>query len=510
MSDVEPRVEVARGRPRAEAPDASTHVVRGQWVLGALSWFSLVAAVVVLAIAPDVLWYATVVVIAYLAVRMTFTAVFSAICLKRCREWGSRDWTDAAAGGRVHHLVLVPNFDEPTRVLETTLEAIAQQARAREDVSVVLAMEQREPGAREKADQIADRFQGRFANLFVTVHPADLPGELRCKGANATWAVREVRPQLEKLGIAADSVLVTTCDADSVLHRGYLTAVGRMFSKAEDRYDCLWQPPVLFLENVWDVPLVVRVVAYLAQGLQMAELANPIAKPITFSTYSLSLRLLEDAGYWDPAIISDDWHVYLSAYFARGGRIAVRRVFLTVIADMPGGGTWWESVVAAYRQGVRDGWGAQDVGYIAQSWRKTAVPALRTTALLEKVTRDHLLRTVPWIIFSAGSIVPYLVVLRLAPNPVSSPLAATALLVLWVALAVATLSVLFVGLVAAPPPTHKGVIVGVLLIGLAWIALPFILLALVVAPALDAETRLMFGRELSWQVTPKGRPASSG
>src|SRR3990167_2947893 len=56
---------------------------------------------------------------------------------------------------KVHHIVVIPNYNEPAHILEKTLESIAgQDLPAKQAITVVLAMEKREAGAVEKAEKI--------------------------------------------------------------------------------------------------------------------------------------------------------------------------------------------------------------------------------------------------------------------------------------------------------------------------------------------------------------------
>ena len=79
----------------------------------------------------------------------------------------------------VHHLVVVPNFNEPQGILSRTLESLTVQAGAQDNITVVLGMEEREPDAVEKAEALLAMYKGSFHGLLATFHPSNLPGEVR-------------------------------------------------------------------------------------------------------------------------------------------------------------------------------------------------------------------------------------------------------------------------------------------------------------------------------------------
>ena len=61
---------------------------------------------------------------------------------------------------------------------------------------------------------------------------------------------------------------------------------------------------------------------------QLSELAMPWFDSLPISTYTLSLELCERCGWWDPAVIPEDWHSYLNCLFETGDEIAVHPIFL--------------------------------------------------------------------------------------------------------------------------------------------------------------------------------------
>ena len=94
---------------------------------------------------------------------------------------------------RIHHVVMIPNYKEPIEVLERTLTELARSPLARKQITPILAMEESETEAPEKARQLAAQFEPCFAHFLVTYHPSNLSGEIPGKGANETWAARRAK-----------------------------------------------------------------------------------------------------------------------------------------------------------------------------------------------------------------------------------------------------------------------------------------------------------------------------
>merc|ERR1719352_713386 len=94
----------------------------------------------------------------------------------------------------------------------------------------MLAMEAREPGCREKADMLADRYRDRFRWVTASYHPdARTLGESPGKASNVRWAEQEVLHFAKREGLAVESVIVTIADADSEFHPRYFEAVSYGF-----------------------------------------------------------------------------------------------------------------------------------------------------------------------------------------------------------------------------------------------------------------------------------------
>ena len=85
-------------------------------------------------------------------------------------------------------------------------------------VILVVGFEERTPDMAEKVTKLRELYVSQFKQLMFTVHPSGVPGEIPGKCSNSNFAFRQAEKSLSADGQDTDSILVTTCDADTKLH----------------------------------------------------------------------------------------------------------------------------------------------------------------------------------------------------------------------------------------------------------------------------------------------------
>ncbi len=405
----------------------------------------------------------------------------------------------------VHHIVIVANFKEPEAVVARTLERLAEQPNARDTLTVVLAMEDTEPGAQKKGEQLVAQFGSCFARVLVTVHPAHLFGEVPGKGSNQTWAARRAKEILVgQMGMSLDSLTVTSCDADSLIHPGYFAEITRQFAADARRHERIWQAPFRFNTNIWAAPTPIRLLGFLNNLVQVSELANPLAANLPLSTYTLSLRLADDIGYWDEMVIADDWHIFLRGLFGTGGRVTLEPVFLPVSGDSVTGETVWEAFKNFYNQRLRHAWGSSDIAYVVQQWNRWPdVPLWPKTVYLLKVVHDHIIFSVAGLLLGIGSVV---MVLQHGLLAVAAPIPGLYTILLQSGNAISVIGTLLAWLREHLTSRHSSpgwrprLLLAELL---TWPLLAPSSLFLMIVPTFEAQFRQMMGGDLVFWRTPK-------
>jgi len=122
---------------------------------------------------------------------------------------GIPDWKD------IYHAIILTTYREEASILEASLDSALAAQYPKDKIIVVLATEGR---VHDHATQIAATLQAKYGNSFfkfyVTEHPDGIVGEVKAKGANATWAAKQLVKEMEAEGISLENVVVTTADAD--------------------------------------------------------------------------------------------------------------------------------------------------------------------------------------------------------------------------------------------------------------------------------------------------------
>jgi len=422
---------------------------------------------------------------------------------------------DRAAAGAplswrdVLHVVILPTSHEPLSLLEQSVEALAHARYPKERLWVVIALEER---AGEHAHHVrralAERYADTFGLFLTTLHPDGIAGERKVKSANASYAARAIQPLLAAAEIPYEHVIVSNLDADSVVAPDYFAALTYAYLSTPDRLRCSYQPLPLYANNIWDAPAFTRVVAMNATFWVLIQSVRP-ERLVTYSSQAIPLQALVDVGFWDPTVVSEDSRIFWQCYVHYDGRYRVVPLFTTVSMDVTRAPTHVQSIVHQYKQIRRWAWGIENFPFVARAlfFRPTAIPLRqrlhRLWVMIEAwhswATSSLILVGLGWILILFGGTEFQQTILAFNLPRVTR----TLLTIGMTGLALnATLSLL---LVPPPPPgTPKR---RYLWMVLQWSLTPLIASVFGSLPALDAQTRLMFGKYLGFWVTPKIRPA---
>lgn len=418
----------------------------------------------------------------------------------------TRDWLQAAArfpeADRMQHLVIVPTYGESDEILADTLHYLALQDVPLERVSVVLAFEERDRGAPARAARISARFAPLFQHFLITFHP-DQPGEVRGKSANLTWAARRVQAELIDSGrVDPSRLIVTVCDADSRLHHRYLAALGHDVLAHPNGNLHIYQPAILFYANHWRLIAPLRALNSVYSLWELARMV-PSHRLVTQSTYSLSWMAASEVGFWDVDVIPEDSHMCFKVMFHFGRRVKVRPIFLPVYADAAEGPTLWRTLDNQYQQILRWAWGVSDIPYVVRGAFRARDLAWHTRILrVVWYVEEHLMWPAHWFLLTLGGLVPRLVNPSYAQSALGQWQAGLVSAILGLCLP-CLLLVIFVDWRLRPQHPDGEDLIDVLIGWASFALLPVVGLVLCAIPALDAHTRLLFGRRLEYRVTEK-------
>jgi len=404
---------------------------------------------------------------------------------------------------RLYQAIIFPNYKEEIATLRKSILACQNAYWPKERMIIILAIEEREgEPAYKKADQLKREFKDKFYKFLVTVHPQDLPNEMKAKGANASWAAMELKKFLDKKKIPYQDVLVSTFDADTRVHPQYFACLSYKYLTNPNRIKRSYQPIPLYSNNIWDVPALSRVVAFSSSFWQLIEATRPY-RMINFSSQTMSMQTLVDINFWDKTIVSEDSRQFFRAYFRYAGNHRVIPIFVPVFMDAVLGRNFWDTLKEQYLQKRRWAWGVENFPYaLRESFRHKEIPLSSRLILIWRQFEGHY----SWA--TASLLLAFSGWLPLALNPMfrstvlayNLPRVARTLLSLtWIGIFIST----YISLKLLPPkPKNYGFwkIAGLYL---QWVFIPLVAIFFGSIPAVDAQTRLMLGKYLGFRVTKK-------
>jgi cellulose synthase/poly-beta-1,6-N-acetylglucosamine synthase-like glycosyltransferase len=418
--------------------------------------------------------------------------------IKRCEALNQkRDWRD------LYHLIIFPVYKESPEILRPSLESLRVSNYPKDKMIVVVAFEERNPGAYENAKILESDFKAAFFDCLSTFHPDGLPGEKRTKGANATWAAKRAKEYLDVKGISYKDVIVSCFDADTCVDKEYFGCLTYHFLTQAKPHQASYQPIPVYNNNIWQAPSFARLVEISSSFCQMIE-SMRLEKFVTFSSHSMSLKSLIDIDYWPVDMISDDSLIYWKAFLFYNGDYRVIPLYITVSMDVAYSNNFFKTIAIQYKQKRRWAWGIENFPFVLGAFlSKKHIPLLikikRTFHLLEShitwaVWAIILVLIGPLPILLGGSIFRRMAIGYNLPK-------ITGLLfnftlgtsLTWVILSRTIL-----------PPRPKGMswMKNVVMI-IEWIIVPFVILILGSTPALDAQTRMMLARYMEFNPTEK-------
>lgn len=405
----------------------------------------------------------------------------------------------------LYHMILVPFMDESLEVLDSTLHALAETHYLKDKMIILLASEERAgEGAQLVAQKIQQKYGSVFHKFFITTHPDGLPGEIKGKSANASFAVQSVLPELTKLGIAVDQVLVSNLDSDTIVHPQYFARVTYEFLLADKPYQCSYQPIALYNNNIWDSPAVIRVVSVSNSFFQFIESSRP-DRLRTFSSHTMTLKALLDVGFWKKDIVNEDGYIYWQCYLHYKGDYQVVPLFIPISLDTCLAETTWQTLKNQYKQKRRWAYNVEYYPHLIPQILKSQAPlGDRLYKLYQYVEGNFNWATASILITILGRLPLYIGNSDFLTTVLAFHLPKTTEVLLDIALVFLIFSV-YINLILLPPRPKKYGPWRSIAMYLQWFLVPITSVVFGSLPAVEAQTRLMFGKYLEFWVTPKAR-----
>lgn len=410
-----------------------------------------------------------------------------------------------------YHLIFLPTYKEPINIVEKPFEALVNSKFDTKRFIVVLAGEER--GDPQQFQHIASemrrKYEDKFHKLIVTLHPADLPGELPGKGSNTHYAAKVAQKYIDELGVSYDNVIVSNFDIDTFVHEQYFAYLTYKYLTHPNPTRASYQPIAVYNNNVWESNPIVRVVASSTTFWLFTDLARP-ERLFTFSSHSMSFRALVDVGFWDKTIVTEDSRIFLQGLVRYDGDYQTVPMYIPVYMNTVDIGHFRRSLKNQYKQMRRWAWGVEHFPWmVKQFWFKSGegrkIPFRKKMSYLWNQTEGvYSWATAPVIILVGGYLPLWLAptvdrstaLFQNAPNILSTLMTLSMV-------SMVVIAFLYTMMLPEKPPHYsKSHYLWMLL---QWATVPVTLILFGSLPATDAQTRLMLGGKfrLGFWVTEK-------
>src|SRR3989344_1796014 len=480
---------------------------------GALSWLTLATVVLLSWLKPT--WVAIFIIsfIIYSFIRNVYFSFHLSACYKQMRKNEEINWIKelealpAARWRDIYHLIIIPRYKEPLEILRSSFKSLLESDYPKDRMIIVLSCEE---GAGQEAKDaikaIEREFKSKFFKLLITYHPDNLPGELAGKGSNDAWGSRKAKELIiDLLKIPYENIIVSSFDADTCVFPKYFSCLTYHFLTTPKPLRSSFQPIPFYINNIWHAPPISRIFAFSASFWQMT-CQERWEKLITFSSHSMSFQALVDVEFRQTNVVQDDSHIFWQCFLKYNGDYKVVPLYYPISMDANVAPNFFQTMKNVYKQQRRWAYGMGEIPYyIFAFWKNKKIPFSKKIFWGGTVLEGH------WS-WATNSIMVFL--LGWLPLIIGGEIFSQTLLSYNLPLLTSRLLTLnMLGLIGSAylaimllPPRSPNYGKGkYLFFILEWFLLPIIMIFFTALPALDAQTRWLFGRYMGYWPTPKIR-----
>jgi len=305
----------------------------------------------------------------------------------------------------VYHAVMIAFWNESRDVLEPTVESVLATAFDHKKIILILAYEQRGgQEIQETAEYLIKKYGHNFYHAEAVMHPWPMTGEVIGKGGNVTYAGRRLQEYLEEEKIDPLNVLVTTLDSDNRPDKQYFGALTYTYCSTEEPKYASYQPVTMYLNNIWDAPAPMRVIA---TGNSFWNVVLSLRQHLlrNFSAHAQPMAALIDTDFWSVRTIVEDGHQYWRTWFRYDSKYDVYPIFVPIYQDAVLTDNYRRTLKMQFVQVRRWAWGASDIAYFANQafFKPNNIPLHKRISKFLRLMEGHLSwSTAPLILLLAA------------------------------------------------------------------------------------------------------------
>ncbi|MFT5179760.1 MAG: hypothetical protein ACI9GH_000243 [Candidatus Paceibacteria bacterium] len=484
-----------------------------EMVPGLLSWGTIFLIVALSYFKPVWAAYFIIAFDLYWLLKTVYLSIHHRHNWKRLKHNTKVDWQKMISNLKyehIKHMILLPFYQESETVIDQTMKSLLATKYKKNNMIIVLAAEARAgKDAMDLAEKMKAKYEKHFGEILITSHPEGLPGEIKGKGPNITYAAEQSRIKiLDPQNISYEDCIVSAFDMDTVVGEQYFLCLTWHYLTTEDPNNTSFQPVPLYNNNIWQAPALSRVAAMTSTFWQMIQQERP-EKLTTFSSHSLSFKSLYEVGYWQKNMISDDSRIFWNMFLAKDGNYKVVPISYPISMDANLAGSYWQTTKNIYKQHLRWMWGVENIPYMLFGFIKNKNISLgkKIRHTIIQIEGFWSLATNPLVILLLGWLPLVLGGSAFRDTVLSYNLPLITRNLMTFAMAGLILSAI-IGLSLVPKmgkeikrKKRKWAS-----LTLQWLLVPFTIIVFGSFPGLDAQTRLMTGRYIGeFWVTPKHR-----
>ncbi len=416
--------------------------------------------------------------------------------------FGAADGTPVPDWRGYTQLALIPTYTESLDKLRETVRALAAAEWPRDrKVCAIITRETDEQGI-ENVRVLREEFGTAFGDFIHIRDPLE-PGIVVGKSSAMAWGGRYLyRLLVRERGMDPARILITDLDADFRVHPQYFTYLAWMHVSDPNRETQLYQPIPYFHNNIWEAPVLLRLFAAMLTQMQLWRNVMP-EKLVSFSSYSTTLKMVHEVGYWATDAIPEDSRFYWKSYFRYGDRFRAVPLFIPIYGDAVRARTYWRSMMVQYTQARRWAWGVTDIPFVVQSaFRHPEIPRFSRVWRIMNLFWEHISWAIGPFVITFGALIPLLLNPAFGQTILGQNLPLFASTMLTLAFVSLIVMIYVENAIVPPRPASWGPVTRAISYA-QWLGLPVIGILFSNLPALDAQTRLMTGRYLEYRVTEK-------
>jgi len=405
----------------------------------------------------------------------------------------------------VYHAVIIAFYNESRAVVEPTVQSVLDTEFDHKKIILILAYEERGgPEIEKLADDLIKQYGRNFYYAEAIKHPGNIQGEVIGKGGNVTFAGRRLQKYLEAAKIDPLNVLVTTLDSDNRPDKQYFGALTYTYCSTEEPKYASYQPVTMYLNNIWDAPAPMRVIA---TGNSFWNVVLSLRPHLlrNFSAHAQPMAALIDTDFWSVRTIVEDGHQFWRTWFRYDGKYDVFPIYVPIYQDAVLTDKYRRTLKMQFVQVRRWAWGASDIAYVANQafFKINNIPLHKRISKFFRLLEGHISwSTAPLILLLAAYPVLFFHTSSIAFGYLANELPQVASGLQRVAM-VGILISLFLSMSALPPKPERYKRRRTFWMVIQWVYLPITSIVYSAAAAIYAQYRLATGRYLGFIVTEK-------